>query len=84
MKQILWGKPDAIKMDGRALGEIGEINYPADEVQNKAKDRYRRTYEMQCEISEGAKEKMFRLVYGKRIERLVARMWMFYKPLKKV
>jgi len=81
MKRILWGKPGAIKVDGQPIGEIGEINYPADDVRDKTKDWRRQTYKMQCEVSEDTKEKMFRLVYGKRIERLVARMWMFYKPL---
>lgn len=81
MKQILYCKPGTIKVDGRTLEDVGKINYPADDVLNKTKDWRRQTYEMQCEMSEDTKEKMFRLVYGTRIERLVARMWQFYKPL---
>lgn len=84
MKQILWGKPDAIKVNGRPIGDIGEINYPADGKSNKTKDWHKRSFTMQCELSDDAKDKMFRLVYGERIERLVARMWMFYKPFGRI
>ncbi len=83
MKQMLWGKPCEIKVDGQPVCEIGELNHPIDDALNKAKDWREQTYEMQCEVSEDTRKQMLYLMYGNRIERLVARMRQFYKPFKK-